>query len=129
MQNFQTARQAYRQTDIVTRAQAANAHGLVDMLFQELVATLHRAEFTTAAHQMAQRSAATSRAISILHGLRTSLDVKSGGALAENLDALYAHSLGQLVAAQSKSDTAAIASVRQNMTGIAEAWATIGPRA
>ena len=60
-------------------------------------------------------------------GLRASLDVESGGDLAERLAALYDYMAERLLFANLKNSLAAMEEVSELLTGLRDAWAQIAP--
>ena len=68
-------------------------------------------------------------AISILDGLRISLDMEKGGEIAQNLDDLYVYMERRLIEAHSHNDTAILDEVSDLLRQIKEAWDAIGDQA
>jgi flagellar protein FliS len=68
------------------------------------------------------RAVAVTKAQKILFGLRDSLDFKTGGDLAENLDALYEYCLRRLTRAHASEDDEVFSEVMDLMVTIREAW-------
>jgi flagellar protein FliS len=63
------------------------------------------------------------KALQILsEGLRTHLDLKSGGELAKNLDALYHYCSLRLTEANLKSDVTMLVEVHDLIDSVAQAW-------
>jgi flagellar protein FliS len=63
------------------------------------------------------------KALQILsEGLRTHLDLKSGGELAKNLDVLYHYCSLRLTEANLKSDIAMLVEVHDLIDSVAQAW-------
>lgn len=65
-------------------------------------------------------------AISIIEGLRSSLDL-SAGDLANNLDALYEYMVRRLSEANVANDIAILSEVKGLLGDIRDAWVAIGP--
>ena len=60
-------------------------------------------------------------------GLKASLNLNAGGALAADLSALYAYVCQRLLQAQLSNDAAALDECRRLMQPLREAWASIAP--
>jgi flagellar secretion chaperone FliS len=72
---------------------------------------------------------ALSRAARIVdEGLRASLDLRDGGALAADLHALYGYLTMRLTAANLRNDEAAIEECQRLLGPLQEAWQAIGPQ-
>ncbi len=61
-------------------------------------------------------------AVSIIGGLRDSLDHKKGGSIAENLDSLYEYMTYRLMEANLKDDITMLDEVYQLLSEIKTAW-------
>jgi len=61
-------------------------------------------------------------AMSIINGLRTSLDMEAGGPIAVNLDDLYDYMIRRLIDASTQNDTGALSEVIDLMLEIKGAW-------
>ena len=61
-------------------------------------------------------------------GLKASLDVKAGGALAERLASLYDYMLNRLLAANLRNDVTLVDEVSKLLGELRGAWAQIGQR-
>lgn len=123
---FKAARESYSNIDITTRIQDASPHRLVAILYEELLRSL---DAMTAAIARGEQQAAgncQSRALSILHGLRASLDMDKGGEVALNLDAIYGEASRLVVHAGRECDATGVKTVRDMIGEIGSAWAVIG---
>ena len=60
--------------------------------------------------------------MSIINGLRTSLDMDAGGAIAVNLDDLYAYMTRRLIDASAQNDANALSEVIDLLLEIKGAW-------
>jgi flagellar protein FliS len=105
---------AYRRVHIEAQiGGSATPHRLVSMLFDGAIEAKGRA---------------ISRAVGIVDGgLRASLDMGSGGELAEDLHALYGYILSRLTYANLKSDIHAIDECIKLIKPIRDAWNAIEP--
>lgn len=115
----------YRDVDVAARVEGASPHGLIMIMFEELLKgldTLRAAERTGDAMRHAGVQA---RAVSILHGLETGLDYEKGGEIAANLGRIYREAR-RLVATPAGPDRPPALDQARAMVGdIAGAWASI----
>jgi flagellar protein FliS len=68
-------------------------------------------------------------AISIMEGLKTSLDMEQGGEIARNLEDLYIYMERRLIEANSSNDTSLLDEVSDLLKQIKEAWDAIADQA
>ena len=68
-------------------------------------------------------------AISIMEGLKTSLDMEKGGEIARNLEDLYIYMERRLIEANSSNDTSLLDEVSDLLKQIKEAWDAIADQA
>lgn len=123
---MQHALKAYAKVDVETGVSTADPHKLVLMLFDGAIAAVIDAQRHLAAGAVAARGESISKAIMILQeGLTASLDVKAGGAMAENLASLYDYMARRLLAATVKGDGHALEEVRILLGELRGAWASI----
>lgn len=115
----------YRDIDVAARVEGASPHGLVQILFDELLKGLETLRAAELSRDYEKRSAAQSRVTSILHGLEASLDYQKGGEIAENLGKIYREGR-RLVATIGPARLQSIEDARRMLAEIAGAWAAIG---
>jgi flagellar protein FliS len=133
-QRSQSAASAYRQVGVQTGVDAASPHRLVSMLFDGFVESLMRAKAAIAQGQIELRGQAIGRALRIVEeGLKASLDLKGGGALARDLSDLYAYITLRLTRANLHNDTSALDECHALIQPLRQAWDSIavqvdGPR-
>src|SRR3546814_2683984 len=84
MLRAQMARQSYAAVDTMTRTEQASPHRLIELLYDELLACLRQSEIALRNGDMPLKSSRLSKALSILHGLESSLDFASGGEVAQD---------------------------------------------
>jgi flagellar secretion chaperone FliS len=108
------------------RAEGTNAHGLVKILFEELLLAIDAHILALDQGDMAKSNEKNARAMSIIHALDSSLDFERGGEIAISLAQVYRESR-RLLLLSAQNKTAQDASAARDIIGeIADAWARIG---
>jgi flagellar secretion chaperone FliS len=121
--------QMYSRVGVETGVQDASPHKLVAMLFDGYFESIARAGAALAAGDIEQKGREIGRAVRIVEeGLKASLDLRAGGALAGDLAALYAYVTQRLTQANLKNDAAALDECRALMKPLHEAWQSIAPQ-
>ena len=121
---------AYAQIDIDTGALAASPHQLTLMLFDAALLALVMAQQHMKAMEVENKGKAISRAIMLIdNGLRASLNKEAGGAIAENLNALYAYMGQQLLTANLNNQPELLLEVHSLLTDLRSTWQAIDPAA
>lgn len=119
---------AYATVGMETGVVAASPHKLVVMLFEGAMVAISSAMQHMQSGEIARKGEAISKAITIIEsGLRSSLDKKAGGQVAQNLDALYEYMSNRLVFANLKNQQSALEEVYQLIKGLKDAWESIAP--
>jgi flagellar secretion chaperone FliS len=120
--NLAKARNHYQSLDLASRVEGLSPHGLVALLYVEL---LHSLDVMAAAlrHGRALSSEVHAvRAQSILLALSGSLDFERGGAVTLALNTVYRAMSRQLRAVISEGDTDKLAELRIGVDTIASSW-------
>lgn len=118
----------YTRVGLETEVHDASPHRLITMLFDGLFSNLAQAEGAIQNGQREMKAHALMRAVRILdEGLKAGLDIKAGGELAGQLDALYGYTSLRLTQANLHDDLEAIREVRRLLEPVREAWTQIGP--
>jgi flagellar protein FliS len=113
-----------RESDV----RGASPHRLVILLFEGAQSAIAVAKVHAVAGRFAERGVHISKAIDIIaNGLKASLDVQSGGELAERLAALYDYMVSRLLWANMKNDVPTLDEVQSLLGEIHEAWREIDP--
>ncbi len=108
----------------------ADAHRLVAMLFDGFFEALAQARGALIAGQTESKCRAIGHAARIVEeGLKSSLNLDDGGALAADLAALYSYVSQRLLHANLNNDLDAIEECRRLVRPLRDAWAQIGPAA
>lgn len=119
---------AYTQVGVETDVAAADPHKLIMLLFEGAQSAIVKAKGSMELNRIAEKGAFISRAIDIIeNGLRASVDLEKGEALAERLFALYGYMVDRLLHANIKNDPAALDEVAFLLGEIQSAWAEIRP--
>lgn len=100
----------------------ATPHRLVQMLMEGALEKVATAKGCMERRDLEGKSRQISWAMSIVNGLRSSLDLEAGGAIAVNLDDLYAYMIRRLIDASAQNDPAALSEVMALMLEIKAAW-------
>ncbi|HOP16769.1 MAG: flagellar export chaperone FliS [Chromatiaceae bacterium] len=100
----------------------ASPHRLVQMLMEGALEKVATAKGCIERNDLEGKSRQITWAMSIINGLRTSLDMDAGGAIAVNLDDLYAYMTRRLIDATAHNDANALSEVIDLLLEIKGAW-------
>ena len=117
---------AYGGVDLRGRVESLSPHGLVQLLFDELLGAMRQTELCIRGGDRARKSERVSRAVAIINGLESGLDYGKGGAVAENLSKVYRQARAEIVAASRNDDADRARGATEMVAGIAGAWREIG---
>lgn len=121
---------AYRQVGAETAVADATPHHLVAMLFDACLDAMAQARGGLRSGQVEAKCRAIGRAVRIVEeGLRSALDLREGGPLAADLDALYGYLTMRLTLANLRNDEQALEECQRLITPLRDAWRDIGPQA
>ena len=114
---------AYQRINVETSMHTIDQHQLVSLLYEGVLGAIATARGALARGDVATKCNSISKAVRILEeGLMTALDRQAGGALAENLGAVYDYSLGRLIQANVRNDDALLQEVARLIAPIAQGW-------
>ncbi len=116
-----TGLSAYQQTSN-QGAHYADPHRLIEMLMEGVLARVASAKGAMMRKETALKGTEIGKAISILDGLRVSLDTEKGGELADNLAALYAYMQQRLLEANLRNEEPLLDEVAGLMREIKAGW-------
>jgi flagellar protein FliS len=118
---------AYARVGLETGVIAASPHKLILMLFEGAQVALSSALAHMRSGEIKAKGEAVSRAITIINsGLQASLDIKAGGELAQQLNALYDYMGRRLLLANLNNKPEYIEEVARLLGELGEAWEAIG---
>ena len=106
--------------------QDASPHRLIQMLFRGALDRMAGARGAMENEDVVRKGELIGKAISIVGGLRDAV-IEDGGALAQNLDALYEYIANRLVVANLQNDMDVLHECMDLLTPIASAWDDIAP--
>jgi len=124
MQNSAAMNQ-YKQVDVRASVENADPHTLIQMLINGAIERLNIAKMHMKQNNIAMKGENISSAISIIDGLRSSLDTKKGGEIAQNLESLYEYMQRQLLAANVGNKAVNIDEVLALLNEIRAGWQAI----
>lgn len=125
--NRRSALNAYAQTGIEQNINNASPHKLITLLFEGALNAIATAKGHMQRNEIAEKGKAITKAIAIIdEGLKVSLDIEAGGELAQNLNDLYEYMCVRLLISNLKNDQDGLDEVAQLLSGIKEAWDSIG---
>ena len=115
----------YSSVNSYTGVTDASPHQLVQMLLDGALGKLSVVKGLMDRGETAKKGEVIGQAISIIGGLRSSLDLSKGGEIAANLDNLYEYMERQLIQANLKNDLTIINEVISLLLEIKTAWVSI----
>jgi flagellar secretion chaperone FliS len=116
------ASQHYRTLALKSRVESAGPHGLVALLYDELLAAIDLLVARSGQQAKLAGSAPLTRAQSIIVALEASLDFDKGGELAAVLARIYRSARNNLAAAVMEDDGEKLQEIRDAVSNIAYAW-------
>ncbi len=124
--NAQVALKQYGDVKVKAAVASANPHDLVQMLFDGLLERIAQTKGAMEQKNIELKNDKVNKAISILFGLRESLDQEQGGDLSSRLDSIYDYVQRRLWQAHMKNDPAILDECTALITDISHAWNEIG---
>lgn len=126
--NARNAISAYKKAGADAAVEVNDPHKLILLLFSGAQAALGSARAAIQLNQIAVKGESISKAIDIVsNGLKVSLDLETGGQIAEQLEALYDYMVLRLLNANAKNDLKALEEVSGLLEEIHSAWRGIAP--
>lgn len=116
------AHSQYQSLALSSRLEGTGPHGLVAMLYEELLRSIDVISVAIARDKDLVGSTHTQRARSILIALEGSLDFERGAGIAETLAKVYRAMQIQLRDALAEKDANKLAQLREGIVSISESW-------
>ena len=124
--NPQAALKSYAKVQYRANVEVASPHRLVDMLYEGAIERIVQAKGAMERGDIELKGNKVNSAVSIVGGLRESLNVDEGGELAHNLDNLYVYIQRILCNAHIKNDTSLLLEAQTLLEDLRSAWQAIG---
>jgi len=119
----------YSHNAVQARIESASPHRLIQMLLEGALGKIAAAKGHMERGEIQLKGAQIGSAISIMEGLKASLDMEKGGEIAQNLEDLYSYMERRLIEANSNNDTSLLDEVSDLLKQIKEAWDAIADQA
>ncbi len=119
--------QQYQQVKAQHAVSGADPHRLIVMLMEGALEKMAAAKGFISQGKRAEKAQQISWAVSIIDGLRMSLNKEQGGEIAENLDNLYDYMEHQLLQANINDDAVILDEVSGLMRTVLSGWMEIAP--
>ena len=114
--------QQYSQVGVASGVEQASPHRLIQMLMDGAIEKVAKAKGFMERKDIAKKGSHISWAISIIDGLRASLDKSNGGDIADNLDDLYDYMIRRLMRANLENNADLLDEVISLLRSIKNAW-------
>lgn len=115
----------YNQVNNYSGVTDADPHRLVQMLLEGVLGKIAVVKGLMIRGEIGKKGEVMGNAISIVAGLRSSLNVEAGGELAENLDNLYEYIERRLITSNINNDTEILDEVMGLLREIKSGWDAI----
>ena len=112
----------YNQVRAHTQIEGASPHRLIQVLMEGVMEKIRVAKGMIERRNIPEKVRHINWALSIIDGLRQSLDMEKGGEIAQNLEALYDYMQRRLVVANAENNPQILDEVAGLMLEIKSAW-------
>lgn len=117
---------AYASVGLETGVVDASPLKLIVMLYDGAITACIKAQQAMAQHDIAKKGEYLSQAVTIIDsGLRTCLDKRAGGDIAQNLDQLYQYMTRTLMEGSVRQDVKKVQEIQQLLMELKGAWETL----
>ena len=117
--------QSYRKVSIDSSIGVASPHKVIQMMFSGALERLAQGRYAIEQNNLELKGVSLGKAISIVAGLNSSLNMEAEGDVASNLSALYDFMIRRISEANLNNDVKAIDDATDILRVIKEAWDTI----
>ena len=118
---------AYTQVKNETAVESANAHRLIELLYDGALERIAQAKGAQQQGRIDIRGNKITHAVNIVMGLRDALNPEQGGEIADNLDALYDYIQRLLLSAHRESSVEKLDEATKLLSQLANTWREIAP--
>ncbi|MGL4473865.1 MAG: flagellar export chaperone FliS [Shewanella sp.] len=117
--------QSYRKVSLDNEIASASPHRIIQMMLAGALERLAQSRYAIENKDIQTKGILLSKAIGIINGLNSSLNMQAGGEIANNLSELYAFMLRRITFANINNDLQAIDDVMTILRDIKEGWDAI----
>lgn len=118
----------YQSVSKESEIQETDPYNIICILMKNALESLTAAKIAINHNQIEQKGKNISLAISLIDGLKASLDMKQGSEISENLSALYDYMMFKLLEANLNNDIKVIDEIQGLLLEIYQAWEKINPQ-
>ena len=122
---YQNVLNQYKSIELQTRIDTASPHELIELLLQGARTHIATAQGNIQRNQIKEKGEHIGKALSIIEGLKTSLNHEQGGEISVNLLRLYDYIQNILLKANLKNDENLLAESNLLLAEIHQAWQSI----
>ncbi len=123
------ALKAYRNADVEARSEGSDKRELVIMMYDGAIDAIKLAVAYAERQEHKSVNDAVSRALTIILGLRQTLDLEQGGSVATHLNDFYQFLTRKLMRSGASASAKDLADCQDLLGQVREAWAAISPSA
>ena len=120
--NHYSAMQKYNQVRAHVQTEGASPHRLIQILMDGAIEKINVAKGLIERREIPEKVRNINWALSLIDGLRQSLDTEKGGEIANNLESLYDYMQRRLIVANAENDPSILDEVAGLMLEIKSAW-------
>jgi len=120
--NHRSALQQYNQVRAHVQTEGASPHRLIQILMDGAIEKINVAKGLIERRDITEKVRNINWALSMIDGLRQSLDIEKGGEIANNLESLYDYMQRRLIVANAENDPSILDEVVGLMFEIKSAW-------
>ncbi|BAJ01398.1 flagellar export chaperone FliS [Shewanella violacea] len=117
--------QSYRKVSLDNEIAVASPHRIIQMMFEGALQRIAQSRYAIENTDIANKGLNIGKAIGIINGLNSSLNMDAGGEMIGNVSALYDFMLRRLSEANINNDVQALDDVTSILRTIKEGWDAI----
>ncbi|GGE77460.1 flagellar export chaperone FliS [Shewanella carassii] len=116
---------SYRKVSLESEISVASPHRIIQLMFNGALERIAQSRYAIEQGDQAAKGVYISKAVGIITGLSSSLNMDAGGEIAKNLNSLYDFMLRRISEANLNNDVQALDDVAVILRDIKEAWDAI----
>jgi flagellar protein FliS len=120
--NMNSAMNEYKKAGVHAEVMEADPHRLIQMLMEGALERIAIAKGAMKQNNVALKGERIGSAISIIEGLRASLNMEAGGEISANLESMYEYMTNRLLEANMNDDADILDEVADLMRKIKSGW-------